>query len=348
MSRKKMKTPENISYNEVCAFLLGKADLAKVAELEKNTPLYGILGFLKQSYIMHSASPTETILTFKKADEYLEMYLAGNLTKGAANELSEAILNSERNFRVLNHLIEQHATALASYTEQSEYGEAVSDNEIVQQLRKFKDKNPKHSNMTYVKKLAFGLISVAALFFIMIMLPVQINNDLRDLYSFDRNVPLDYNDSTLRGTLPADEISDPEYNQFKHQFEMGILEYVAREYAKALSEWKGLEDNLANFEDNPFFTEEDRREFILYNAVCRIALYLSENENLDETERKILISRAIELFKKLPVDSDAEKYYYALALGLTEKNFEALAVLRSISSSSEYYRKKIILEEQLR
>ena len=344
-----MKSPENISYKELCAFLMGKADLAKVSALEKETPLYGIFGFLRKSYVIHSASPAEINLTFEKAEEYLETYLAGNLTKAEAIELSEAIISSERNFKLLNHIIEEHAAALeAGYIEQSEYNETISESEILQQLSKLKDKNPTHNNNNYVKRIAVGLISVAALFFILIMLPVQINSDLKDLYSFDHNVPLDFNDSTLRGTLPADEITNPEYSQFKLQFSIGMSEYLAQEYASALSEWKSIEDNMKNLENNSFFNEKDRREFILYDAVCRIALYLSENESLDKSNRKELLNKTIELFKKLPVDSDAEKYYYALALGLAEQNSEALGILGSISNDSEYYRKKIILEEQLR
>jgi hypothetical protein len=343
-----MKSTEKLSYSELYAFLQGQKDLDKLAELQKNMAVYGIFGLMKKSMAIHSTYPAERNLTFNKAEEYLEKYLTGNLKMSEATQLSEAILSSERNFTILNHVIEQHSAILASYNEQSKYDDAISNSEILQQLRKFKDKNPKHSYNSYIKKIVAGLISIAALFFILLMLPIQINNSLDDLYSYDNNVPLDYKDSTLRGTLPAEEVSDPDYRKFKFQFYKGMSEYLAQEYANALSEWEGLEDKLTALKNNSFFNEKDRRDFILYNAVCRIALYLSENEKPDESEREKLLNKAIELFKKLPVNSDAEKYYYALALGLKKNNSKALTVLSSITSNSEYFRKKIILEEQLR
>ena len=100
--------------------------------------------------------------------------------------------------------------------------------------------------------------------------------------------------------------------------------------------------------DNPNFSESDRQDYLLYNAVCRVALFLSEDKTVKQNDRLRLLNESLELFKQLALTNDAEKYYYALALALNKNENKALEILSSINNPSEYYNKKTILEEQLK
>jgi len=337
-----------LNYKQLCQFLTEKNELYELKELENNTPVYGIFLAMQENYSLHVHNPEEINLTFIKTEDYLEKYLAGNLTKQEAKILTEAILNSEKNFKKLKFIIEEHAKAILDQTNEPEYKKILSNKEILIQLLRLQSRKVNFNFHFYRKKIAVGILSVASVLLILFLVPIQINKDLNELYSFDENTPLDFNHSTLRGGTFDNKIDDPEYNRFKFQFNKGMSEYLAQEYSNALSEWEVLEKDLAIYKNNRFFSDKDEQDYNLYNAVCRVALYLSKNESLNESDKIENINKALYLFEKLPLNSDIEKYYYSLALGLTDNKEKALKMLGSIDLNSDYYNKRVVLEEQLK
>ena len=345
-----MSNIKQLSYQEVCQFLAGKSDLTQLKELEKSIPVYGIFNFIKKYYHSRTHQSREISLTFDKAEDYLEKYLSGEVNKQDAVDLIEAIISSEKNFQKLQYLIEQYALVFSNLKDVTEYENALSNREIIRQLLRLKNKKTINNSdfHFYRKKLVTGILSVAAIFLALFLIPIQFDKDLNELYNFDEEVPLDFNQSNLRGGVLNDEITDPDYKRFKFQFNKGMSEYLAQEYANALNEWENLEGQINLLKSNPNFNSEDEKSLILYNAICRVALYLSEKENIEENEKKSFLNQSIKLFEKLPLISDIEKYHYSLALGLTGKREKALEILSSIKINSNFYNKKIILEEQLK
>ena len=343
-----MNEPVRLSYQDVCKFISGEKDLAKLSELEKETPVYGIFSLLKNNFTVLTHYADESSLTFNESEAYLEKYLAGNFDKHDAYALTRAILASERNFKKINYIIEQHAIAIAEMKNQAGSEHPISDKEILIQLLKLKNQKPDNNFHFHRKKIISGMLAAAAVLLILIILPLNFDNDIEKLYNFDQEVPLDYNNSALRGAEENKEITDSAYNQFKFQFNKGMSEYLAQEYAKALEEWQPLQKQFNSIQDNTYFTETDKNDFILYNAVCRIALSVSEKYVTTQNDKQKLLQRSLRLFKQLPLNNDTEKYYYALALALNNNDNHALKVLSSINNSSEYYDKKIILEEQIK
>ena len=193
-----------------------------------------------------------------------------------------------------------------------------------------------------------GILAIASVLLVIFLIPAQLDKNLNGLYNYDEKVPLDFDHSILRGGTQYKEITDPDYTRYKFQFNKGMSEYLAQEYSNAISEWEVLEKDLAKLKENPFFSGKDEQNFYLYNAVCRVALYLSENEKIDTSDKNKILLKAIKLFEKLPLNSDIEIYFYSLALGLTNKKEKAVKILSSINAESNYYNKKIILEEQLK
>lgn len=343
-----MRHSEQLSYTNVCRFLKEKNELTNLEGLESKIPAYGIYHFINTHYTFRAGKLRYIHLTFDKAEEYLEKYLSGNLNSHEAINLAEAIIYSKRNFKKLQFVLERHTDVVLNIKEAARQEITLSNREILLQL--FRTKNKKavsiSENHIFNKKLIAAILSAAAILIILFIIPIRFNNNLDELYNFDKDVPLDFDQSNFRGNYPGKEITDPEYKKFKFQFNKGMSEYLAHDYSNALKDWKGIEEKIDQLKDNPDYNPRDEKDFILYNALCRIALYLSKKENYDNN-RKQLLKEAINLFEKLPLNSDIEKYYYALVLGLAGNKNKALKILSSIDINSAYYDKKIVLEEQL-
>lgn len=343
-----MRHSAQLSYPEVCRFLKEKKGLTNLEGTESAIPAYGIYNFLQSHYTYKQDKLPDTHLTFDKAEEYLEKYLSGKLRDNEAHDLADAIIYSERNFKKLQFILERHASVIYQISEAKEQKVSMSDREMFLHLLRLKNKktvNTSHSHF-YNKKLVAGILSVAAILFILFIIPFQSYNNLDELYNFDTRVPLDFNQSNLRGYSLNNKITDPEYKKFKFQFNKGMSEYLAREYANALKDWKSLEGKVNQLKDNPDYNVRDEKDFILYNALCRVALYLSKKDDKNNN-REQLLNEAVNLFEKLPINSDIEKYYYALVLGLKGNKNKAIEILNSINIHSAYYDKKIVLQEQL-
>jgi hypothetical protein len=341
-----MREPEKISYVDVCKFISDKKDIPLLKILEKETPLYGILFYLQKHHKMHKYSSQEKELTFLEIENYLEKYLAGNFNKQDALKLNTAILNSEKNFKKLFYLIEQNTRALSDIQYVSEFKPAKSNNDILLQLATLKESKPFFH--LYRKQIFTGLLSALVIFMVFLLLPDKVNNDLAEYYNFSDSVPLDVNAAILRGGVLNNKTTDSTYNQYKQKFNRGMAEYLAQEYTGALSVWDSIEKELPQLRANSFFTEADERDFNLYNAVCLLALYLSKKETNDSSANETALNQAIQIFQKLPLNSDVEKYYYALALCLENENDKALTLLNAINLKSEYYNKRIILENHIK
>lgn len=337
----------SITYKEICQFFENSNDIHKLEELMNKFPVYGIFLFLLE-HKGATGHQDEIHLTFEQAEDFLEKFLAGHLTKNDANYLLNAILQTERNFQILYSRIEQNVNAITYLEEADEAEDRLSVGEILNQLKHLKYIDT-YQNKNYYnrKKIVAGIVTIAAMFLILFLLPIELQKDLNDYYSFDESVPLEFNESGLRGNNKAESITDPDYKQFKFQFNQGMADYLAQEYSNALKQWTGLEDKLNIIKTEPGFDKKDEYNFIVYNALCRVALYLSDKENVDKALKQKHLKKAINLFEKLPLNSDIEKYYYALALGLINQKEKALGILSSVNKKSDYYTKKIILEEQL-
>ena len=338
----------SITYKEICQFFENKNEIHKIQELAKKFPAFGIFQYLLDHKKAFSHKD-DIQLTFVQAKDFLEKFLAGNLAQKDVNYLFNAILQSEKNFRIIYSLLEQNRATLSQLEEIKEYKNGLPVHEVLEQINQLKN-NAKHQPKYDLssKKIVTGILSVAAIFLILFLLPLELHKDLNDYYSFDESVPLEFNESGLRGNEESTVITDPDYKQFKFRFNQGMADYLAQEYSNALNEWTGLESKLNIIKTKPGFDRKDEYNFILYNALCRIALYLSNNENIDKEFKQKHLKEAINLFKKLPLNNDMEKYYYSLALGLTNDKVKALKILSSINKNSDYYSKRIILEEQLR
>ena len=302
-----MNNRERLSYQDICKFISGGKDIPGIKELEKDAPVYGIFNLLKDSFTVLTHYTDESSLTFEESEHYLEKYLAGNFDKSDAYSLTCSILSSERNFKKLNYLIEQHAIAITGVDNQEGYKHALTSKEILIQLLKLKNAEPAEHLYFRRKKVIAGILSIAAVLLFIMILPLNFDKEIEQMYNFDQEVPLNYNNSSLRGAENNKEITDSAYNQFKFQFNKGMSEYLAQEYAKALDDWQPLEKDFNKIKDNRYFTESDKQDFLLYNAVCRVALYLSGDNTLKQNDKMQLLKESLALFKQLPLTNDAEK-----------------------------------------
>jgi hypothetical protein len=339
-----MKVNEYISYEEIYQFLTNKDQITKINELAKNNPGYGI--FLT---VQKLSSPlinfnNEVEFTFSEAEKYLEDYFAGTMSVDDATRLANAIIASKTNFIKLLHKINENTIAVHK-AGQSTLTPPVPNQEIRNKILSVSSYNKKLFN---IRKLSYGLLASAAILLILFFIPLNFNEELSDLYNYDGSPPLTYTESTFRNSDMENLDDNPAYRKFDTKFKLGISEYLVRNYAAALEEWKGLDAELLLLQNEANHKSHYVDKYYLYKALSMIAMSLSDKYNLDKNHKEQLLQETLLIFKKLQTDSDAGKFYYALTLALTANFSEAQKVLTTIESTSGFYNKGLALLEQIR
>jgi len=339
-----MKIVKQISYDEIYQFVTGKKELEKLKKLTDEIPGYGIFSFIQKVNSPLINFNSEVDFTFSDAEEYLEDYFAGTLNVDSATHLSNAIIAGEKNYLKLIYKINENAKAIIAANKRNDTNLPFENHQLIEKISVLSYTN---KNVLGNRKYVYGILSAAATLLILFFVPFQIPKDLSHYYTFDDSLPLDYNLSTLRNSDAGEFENLPSYKSFEFKFKQGISEYLVKDYAAALREWDGIENELSELKKEAEYNSEYEDHFYLYKAVSQIALAQSQNVNLSQAQKMELLNNSLKIFKMVKIESDAKKYYYALCLALTGNAIEAEFFLKLIDNKSEFYAKKMILQEQI-
>lgn len=331
---------EKIPYPDIVQFLTEGRVPPKLDQLTELMPGYGIFSSLQRLYDPSVPHSSNLEFTFNRAEQYLEDYFSGNLNIETANHLVQLLVISKTNYRKLIYKINENAQALElaakSFVQVHPLSQKIKWPEI---LRK-----PEGENGSRYKKTRYVLLAAAAVVFVIFLLPRFYQQNLKDYYNFDRQIPLEYDHSFSRNAQENTDINT-KIKQIDIKFNKGISEYLLKNYSGALKEWRGIESMLGQLTRETAYDRDYADQIYLFKAVSQIALALSDIVSLSADEKKGLLGEALLLFQNINMDRDSEKYFFALTLSLTGNVQMARPLLLSVPDSSAFYPKGSALLE---
>lgn len=340
----------SVSYDDIKQFLLGKEETGKIYQLSDKYPVFGIfISIQKLSSPLINFSENSDF-TFDDVEAFLQNYLAGSLSVQEATKILNAVTTSRENFDKLLYKINENIKAIEETSLHNKAFEPQQENQkIIAGLALLRKKfvDPSHYFFNHRKKMAYSVLSMAAVLLILFLSPIRLQNGWEDYYNFDTNVPLEYLNFSMRESNLSILIKDREIQDFKNQFNRGMADYLANDYRSAINELDMLNNKLPALKEKPEFKIEYENQYYLYAALSRLSLAVSKKEDISDNEKEMLIKKALTLFNKVPLNRDFEKYYYALCLALDKQDDKALENLKLIDENSVYINNKIVLEEQI-
>ncbi len=262
-----------------------------------------LLADLRRADILSTGSKA---LNLKELDDILLAYWAGSHAAEQLSLLKTALLKDDATAMVFIKRLRDHAQHIQA-------GRSGEERELALDVLVKRGKGLHASTPAIRKQVAVWALSVAATFLILFLWP---GHSIYDDFNFDQEPPLLFQTDVQRNAREY-RVDSTSVDSF---FVNGMKAYLACDYEQALASWSrqpanGQYDRLVR----------------LYSALSYLSLSLSEeNRKKDNTGS---ISRAVSLFQGLQADmSDQERYYYALALILADRDAEARQQLNRIAS----------------
>ena len=345
-----MKIPPQKLYKDSCAYLKGETRIDPFFDQLREAPVYGIFTEIREKSGPAKEAKYDVLLTYVEVEKYLEHYLMGTLSVKDAQFLKMAVLGSERAFIKIIHKIEMHINAISDIEKNKSIESDIEDEEILKIVigKGISSVNKANGKISFPRNNAVisAILAVAATLLILFILPIELQQNLDELYNFDSETPLDYQSFNLRGTVIAEKNDHPDYKLFRQQFKKGMSNYVAKDYGLALKEWQKIDAKLPLLRKSHGFTEQEQ-QLKLYSAFSFLGLALSQKIEISKLEKDQSLLKALHLFRDMGSQNDTTKYYHALALALIDKIDEAQKVLKDINTKSTMYGRKVVLEERL-
>ncbi|KAA3613084.1 MAG: hypothetical protein D8M58_12305 [Calditrichaeota bacterium] len=340
-------TASKNNYMGICEYLKGKTD---IYPFETEHPVYGLFTKMKELPKLETETNPDIDISYSYIEKCMGLFLSGNLGNEKALVLKQAILESEKVYIKLLRKIDMH---VKTFTEQNLSSTFFSqtDSELAGQMVKKEDirnyNKPGKNRFVNRNAIVSGILASAAILLILFILPIELQQDLDDLYNFDSQSALNYQTKSLRGNALVEDSNDPDYKLFRQHFKQGMASYLVQDYELALEEWKIIEDKLPDLRKRNGFAGKEEQQLKLYSAISYLSLALSENKKLAEGEKKESLSKAINIFKEMHLDNDTTKYYFALSLALNKNMDQSKRLLKDINPESTMYSKRIVLEEHI-
>ncbi len=242
-------------------------------------------------------------LNLKELDDILIAYWAGRSTAEQLSLLKAALEGDDSTARLFVKRLMDH---------EEHIGAGISANEKGLSLDALNKRGGGLNASSYKKWAAVWIFPVAATILTVLLWP---KHSIYDKLNFDREPPLAFQTDVQRNLLESTPLSSPVDSFFIN----GMKAYLACDYKQALDIWAG----------HPLRGKHGRL-IRLYSALSYIGLAASGESGEKQNEKNI--ARAISLLRGLGPDiSDTERYFYALALILAERDGEAREQLRRIS-----------------
>ncbi len=347
-----MRYIDHTLYNELCTYLRGKSSTSPFRDRITDTLLLGIFTEIKIKSGSEENHVDGLPLSLEKIDMYFEKYLSGNLSGEDADILKDAICSSEKIFSLIMKKIKVHEATLTGTAINIPTDWSRSDEELANKMLYKEENNQKELVLKehFIRKNTLvinAILTAAAVFLILFLLPIEFQQNLDELYTFDSAVPLGYEESGLRGSVAADQNHNPDYKLFRQIFKEGMASYLVKDYGQALREWQRItvDPSLKNKMDG--FPEKEKEQLKLYKAMSFLGLALSEKDGPTKAEKEESLMQAINLFKAMDIKDDTTKYYYALSLALNNNANQARIILKGIIPKSKMFQKRVVLEERL-
>jgi hypothetical protein len=339
-------------YNKLCTYLSGGEAISPFNGQLADHPLLGIFSEIKMKSSRAASQIDAPSLSLEKIEMYFEKYLAGNLNKEDVEILKDAICSSEKIFSLIMKKIKVHEATITGTAKNIPTDWSRSDEELANKMfyKEEKNQNELVLKERFVRKNTLvinAILTAAAIFLVLFLLPIEFQQNLDELYSFDTNVPLGYEESGLRGSVATGQIHDPDYKLFRQIFKEGMASYLVKDYGQALKEWQKISaaPSLRNKMDE--FPGKEKEQLNLYRAMSFLGLALSVKDEPTKDEKKESLIQAINLFRAMDIKDDTTKYYYALSLALNNNADQARTILKGIIPKSKMFQKRVVLEERL-
>lgn len=244
-------------------------------------------------------------LNLKELDDILIAYWAGRYTAEQLSMLKAALIGDDSTARLFVKRLMDHQGHIRAGMNAKEAG--LSMDALIKRGR-----SVNNSSSFYKKWAAVWIFPIAATILTVLLWP---RLSIYDKFNFDQEPPLAFQTDVQRNLLEYTPLSSPVDSFFIN----GMKAYLACDYKQALNIWAG----------HPMKGKHERL-IRLYSALSYIGLALSRENGNKQNDNNI--SRAITLLRGLGPDiSDTERYFYALALILAERDSEAREQLKHIS-----------------
>jgi hypothetical protein len=167
-------------------------------------------------------------------------------------------------------------------------------------------------------------------------------------YVYDDRVPLEYDAEAFRGG-PAARYHSPEMEAWILSIEMGISNYLLRDYKSAVMNFEKAERRRPAAPGRPESLEAEGRErdLLLYRGLSHLALWRTRLDRMDGNQRSIhgdrslrFLAAADSVARSYGLKTDGREAYFAcLVCSLRNQTQDAAVWMGRIRPDSPYYGK---------
>ena len=359
-----------LTHQKIAGYIRGdlkKEDIKQTNDLTNKYANYELFFELidklrPQVSIKKEADNKESLnFSFKELEDLLLNFLSGNIGTQDAQRFMDALLFSPVFFRRLLIKINEASPELPKeeLTEMPTVDIKSDETVVSEVVRLVKHKDEKEyptseQNSFWEKMSRFidlpnRVPAYAILVFIFLLGGYFTYHKINEYrfyaqFVYDNEVPYDPDSGLRSGEEPA--LTNPQLQSFVRQCEIGIADYLARDYKKAIDVFESLKGRAESLQAEPLLPENGifLRDFYFYLGVSHLALFTTRSLEIDDQERKQHLDNAesnLLQAQSLVKDHDLEEqdreiYFLGLAYGFADEKRKAVELLQKISGDSQF------------
>jgi hypothetical protein len=379
-------SPEELSHRQVVGYITGTATKHEkdvIEQVRRKNPVWALFfGTVEESIHRHGIRvqipkrpSARAVLPFEEIERLFGEVFSGTIRKPQAQMWIDALLASPVFFRRwLGVLSEVEPAGGLHPVPGMPIFSMQSDEAILGRLRNspgcgrrrfmpwfFRATDARRRMLESIEGLSrsmkWGLAFSAVVFFASATILGYRHSRINDQAAptvFDEQVPHEYDLGSFRSAEPA-VIGRQDVKSWTVMIQLGIADYLLREYETALSDFRAAEsmrfDMPAGAGAEPVSKWD--REAAFYTGLSHLALWRTRRERLSDDVRRLHADEAVRcLFRADSIagarsleNNDREAYFIGLVYTLQHRKQEAARWLGQIKPESSFYDRSVLLSQ---